>query len=75
MSTSTAVPGERRQQWLARASVLLVGLAVVLLLGFALQRSLWLLLVAVLAVVVLANRVRGVQGLGTRVMKALAGDH
>ena len=28
-----------------------------------------------LAVVVLANRVRGVQGLGTRVMKALAGDH
>ncbi len=53
MSTSTTVPGERRQQWLARASVLLVGLAVVLLLGFALQRSLWLLLVAVLAVVVL----------------------
>jgi diacylglycerol kinase family enzyme len=41
-----------RQRWLARASVLLVFVALVLLLGFALQRDVWLLWVAVLGVVV-----------------------
>ena len=51
MSTSTTSPGEARQRWLARTSILLVCVAVVLLLGFAVQRGLWLLLVAVLGVV------------------------
>jgi len=41
-----------RQRWLARASVLLVAVAVVLLLGFAFQRALWLLLVALVSLVV-----------------------
>ena len=54
MSTSTTGPGEARKRWLARASVLLVCVAVVLLLGFALQRGLWLLLMMALGVVVVA---------------------
>ena len=43
---------QARQRWLARASVLLVCGAFVLFLGFVVQRSLWLLVVAVLGVVV-----------------------
>jgi diacylglycerol kinase family enzyme len=41
-----------RQRWLARVSVLLVLVAVVLLLGFAVQHGLWLLLAGMVAVVV-----------------------
>jgi hypothetical protein len=52
VSTSTTGPGEARKRWLARASVLLVCVAVLLLLGFALQRGLWLLLMMALGVVV-----------------------
>ena len=60
MSTATTSPGEARQRWLARASVLLVCVAVVLLLGFAVQRDLWLLLVAVLGVVLVVASTYGV---------------
>jgi diacylglycerol kinase family enzyme len=57
VSTSTTGPGEARERWLARASVLLVGVAVVLLLGFALQRGLWLLVLAALGVVIVVASV------------------
>ena len=59
MSTSTTSPGEGRQRWLARASILLVCVAVVLLLGFAVQRGLWLLLVAVLGLVLVVASTYG----------------
>jgi diacylglycerol kinase family enzyme len=52
MSTSVTGPVEARQRWLARVSILLVCGALVLFLAFVVQRSLWLLLVAVLGVVV-----------------------
>lgn len=47
-----ASPREARQRWLARASLVLVCGAVVLFLGFVVQRGLWLFFVAVLGVVV-----------------------
>ena len=59
MSTSITSRGEARQRWLARASILLVCVAVVLLLGFAVQRGLWLLLVAILGVVVVVASTYG----------------
>lgn len=59
MSTSATAEGEARQRWLARASVLLVCVATVLLLGFAVQRNLWLLLVAMVGVVVVVASTYG----------------
>ncbi len=59
MSTSITSPGEARQRWLARAAILLVCVAVVLLLGFAVQRGLWLLFVAVLGVVLVVASTYG----------------
>ena len=59
MSTSVTSQGETRQRWLARASILLVCVAVVLLLGFAVQRGLWLLLVAILGTVVVVASTYG----------------
>jgi diacylglycerol kinase family enzyme len=52
VSSAVSHEGDTRQRWLARASVLLVAVAVVLLLGFAVQRALWLLLVVMVAVMV-----------------------
>ena len=59
MSTSITSQGETRQRWLARTSILLVCVAVVLLLGFAVQRGLWLLLVAILGTVVVVASTYG----------------
>lgn len=58
-SSTAGYDGEARQRWLARASVLLVAVAMVLLAGFAVQRDLWLLLVVMLSVVVAAASTYG----------------
>ena len=59
MSTSVSGRETARQRWLARASILLAGGAVVLLLGFVVQRSMWLLAVVVLALVLVVTAAYG----------------
>jgi diacylglycerol kinase family enzyme len=51
MRTSTTGRGETRQRWLARLSLVLLCGALVLLLGFVVQRDLWLLGAALVGVV------------------------
>jgi hypothetical protein len=60
MSPVSAAESEDRQRWLARAAVLFVCVALVLLLAFAAERDLYLLLVALLGVVVIVASTYGV---------------
>lgn len=59
MSPSATSKVEARRRWLARASILLVCAALALLLGFAIQHDLWLLLFAVLSVAVFVSATYG----------------
>lgn len=60
MNPESAAESDNRQRWLARAAVLFVCLALVLLLTFAAERALYLLLAALLGVVVIVASTYGV---------------
>jgi len=60
MSPVSAAESEDRQRWLARAAVLFVCVALVLLLAFAAERDLYLMLVTLVGVVVIVASTYGV---------------
>jgi diacylglycerol kinase family enzyme len=59
VSTSTTGRESARQRWLARASIVLAGGGLVLLLGFVVLRSMWLLVVVVFAVMLVVMSAYG----------------